>query len=108
MVAAMARYFPPQVQWSAPKGGFFVWVRLPAWASITDLYLAAIERQVAFAPGPIFFPGPPAYPALRVSFSQQPPERIVAGIERLGDALHEVLRHERAPESSPAGRVEMV
>jgi GntR family transcriptional regulator/MocR family aminotransferase len=108
MVAAMARYFPPQVQWSVPKGGFFVWVRLPAGVSITDLYLAAIERQVAFAPGPIFFPGPPAYPALRVSFSQQPPERIVAGIERLGGALCEVLSRERLPESSPAGRVEMV
>jgi GntR family transcriptional regulator/MocR family aminotransferase len=91
MMAALERYFPENVQWTAPRGGFFVWVRLPNHVSITDLYLAALERQVAFAPGPLFFPGVPAYPAIRLSFSQEPPERITEGIERLGQALHEAL-----------------
>ncbi|MCP4534190.1 MAG: PLP-dependent aminotransferase family protein, partial [Delftia sp.] len=40
MLAAMERCFPPQAEWTPPKGGFFVWVRLPAGVSITDLYLA--------------------------------------------------------------------
>jgi GntR family transcriptional regulator/MocR family aminotransferase len=95
MVAALARYLPPEAEWTVPKGGFFIWVRLPAWVSITDLYVAAIERRVAFAPGPLFFPGTPAYPAFRLSFSQQPPERILEGIERLGEALQVVLNRER-------------
>jgi GntR family transcriptional regulator/MocR family aminotransferase len=102
MVAAMERHFPPQARWTTPKGGFFVWVRLPAWVALTDLYLAAIERQVAFAPGPLFFPGTPAYPALRLSFSQATPERIVEGIERLGQALREVLSRE--PSAPPETR----
>ena len=97
MVAALERHFPPQAQWSTPKGGFFVWVRLPAWLSLTDLYLAAIERGVAFAPGPLFFPSAPAYPAFRLSFSQAPPERIAVGIERLGEALREILAREPLP-----------
>ena len=108
MAAAIKRHFPSEVQWTAPQGGFFIWVRLPGRVSITDLYLAAIERQVAFAPGPLFFPGKPAYPALRLSFSQVPPERIAAGIERLGDALREVLSRERAVEAPEVGRVGMV
>ncbi len=103
MVAAMARCFPPEAQWTAPRGGFFVWVRLPEWVSITDLYLAAIEHRVAFAPGPLFFPGTPAYPAFRLSFSQQTPERINEGIERLGQALREVLSRE-PPAAEPTTR----
>ena len=91
MVAAMTHHFPPEARWNAPKGGFFVWVRLPAWVSSTDLYLEAIERKVAFAPGPLFFPGRPAYPAFRLSFSQQSVEIITEGIERLGQALREIL-----------------
>ena len=106
MLAAMERCFPPQAEWTPPKGGFFVWVRLPAGVSITDLYLAAIEQGVAFAPGPLFFPGAPAYPAFRLGYSQTPPERIAVGIERLGRALHEVLGRER-PKAQAAQQVEV-
>ncbi|MGD9099453.1 MAG: PLP-dependent aminotransferase family protein [Anaerolineae bacterium] len=107
MVAAMERYFPSQAHWSTPQGGFFVWVRLPLGVSIHDLYLAAIERGVAFAPGPLFFPGEPPYPALRLSFSQEPPERILQGIERLGRALREVLSREPPVETTDTPQVEV-
>ncbi len=103
MVVALEQYLPCEALWTAPRGGFFVWVRLPAWVSITDLYLAAIEHQVAFAPGPLFFPGTPAYPAFRLSFSQQPPERITEGVQRLGRALREVLSRE-GPAAVPTTR----
>ncbi len=106
MAAAMQQHFPPQAQWSTPKGGFFVWVRLPEGVSIHDLYRAALERGVAFAPGPLFFPGPPAYPAFRLSFAGHPPERIAEGIERLSEALREVLGRERSAEL-PGQRVQM-
>jgi GntR family transcriptional regulator/MocR family aminotransferase len=95
MVAAMQEHFPPEAEWTVPKGGFFVWVRLPNWVSLTDIYLAAIGHKVSFAPGPLFFPGTQAYPAFRLSFSQCTPRRIVEGIERLGQALREVLVAER-------------
>jgi GntR family transcriptional regulator/MocR family aminotransferase len=103
MVDAMIQHLPREAKWTAPRGGFFVWVRLPAWISITDLYLAAIEHRVVFAPGPLFFPGTPAYPSFRLSFSQQTPERICEGIERLGRALKEVLARQQ-PAASPEVR----
>ena len=105
MVAAMARHFPTEAHWTTPKGGFFVWVRLPTWVSVTDLYLAAIEHRVAFAPGPLFFPSAPAYPAFRLSFSQGTPKHIIEGIERLGRALREVLSRERPAAPSKTRRV---
>lgn len=106
MMAAMTQHFPPEAQWTTPRGGFFVWVRLPAWISITDLYLASIERQVAFAPGPLFFPGTPEYPAFRLSFSDQTPERITTGIERLGQSLYDVLSREHSVGRQATSRIE--
>ncbi len=99
MLLALDKYFPPEARWTPPKGGFFVWVRLPAGVSIADLYRAAVERRVAFAPGPLFFPDSQAHPAMRLSFSQQPPERILEGIERLGEVLQKALT--RRPKAEP-------
>ncbi len=101
MVAALEAHMPPQVRWSTPRGGFFIWVRLPDGTSVTDLYLAALEQGVAFAPGPLFFPGPPAYPAFRLSFAQHPPERIAEGLERLGAALRRALVTEQPQPPTP-------
>jgi GntR family transcriptional regulator/MocR family aminotransferase len=95
MVESLEKYFPPQAQWTVPKGGFFLWVRLPEGISIRELYQAAIQRGVAFAPGPMFFPGEPAYPAFRLSYSQRTEEEIVEGIRRLGAVLQEALAREQ-------------
>lgn len=91
MVEALEEFFPQQAQWTVPKGGFFIWVRLPEWISILDLYRKAVERGAAFAPGPMFFPGEPAYPAFRLSFSQRSEEQIREGIRSLGEALQEMI-----------------
>ncbi|MBE0697628.1 MAG: PLP-dependent aminotransferase family protein [Anaerolineaceae bacterium] len=107
MVAALKEYFPPQAQWGVPKGGFFLWVRLPESISIRDVYQAAIENGVAFAPGPMFFPGEPAYPAFRLSFSQRTEEQIREGIRRLGKVLYEALGREKAVPSGNAQRIEV-
>ncbi|MBC8162086.1 MAG: PLP-dependent aminotransferase family protein [Roseiflexaceae bacterium] len=92
MLDAMARYFPSTARWNLPEGGFSVWVRLPYGISTTDLYLAAIDRGVAFAPGDFFFPSPPAAPFIRLSYSSQSPQviREVTAVigELLGTQLH--------------------
>jgi GntR family transcriptional regulator / MocR family aminotransferase len=107
MVAALEKYFPPQAHWEIPKGGFFIWVRLPEGVSIRDLYLAAIKAGVAFAPGPMFFPGEAAYPAFRLSFSQRTEEQIDEGIRRLGKVLAEALGREKVLSAGKAERIEV-
>lgn len=108
MVNAMQRHFPPEAQWSVPKGGFFVWVRLPDQIAVIDLYQTAIEHQVAFAPGPMFFPGEPAYPAFRLSFSQHSEEKIEEGIARLGQVLYQAIGQEIKPAQRDTIQVQMV
>jgi GntR family transcriptional regulator / MocR family aminotransferase len=107
MAAALEKYFPPQAQWSVPRGGFFLWVRLPDQVSIRDLYQAAIARGTAFAPGPMFFPGEPAYPAFRLSFSQRTEAEIEEGIRRLGAVLEEMLGREQPVFAENAQRAEL-
>ena len=88
LLMAMSQHFPSGVRWTTPQGGFCSWVALPPGISITDLYLAAVERGVAFAPGDVFFSGPAPRPYMRLAFATQPPEVIYEAIQILGDVLN--------------------
>jgi 2-aminoadipate transaminase len=87
LIAAMSQHFPSGLRWTTPRGGLCSWVALPHGTSTTDLYLATIERGVAFAPGDVFFSGPAPRPYMRLSFGTQPPEAIGEAVAILGDVL---------------------
>jgi DNA-binding transcriptional MocR family regulator len=87
LMAAMARHFPSGLRWTSPSGGFCSWVALPPGVSTADLYLAAVERGVAFAPGDVFFAGAPPQPYMRLSFSSLTPELIGEATLILGQVL---------------------
>jgi DNA-binding transcriptional MocR family regulator len=87
LMNAMARHFPSGVHWTTPRGGFCSWVTLPVGVSTADLYLAGVERGVAFAPGDVFFARPVPQPNIRLSFSSLPPELIGEATQVLGQIL---------------------
>lgn len=96
MLAAMREYFPAGVTWTEPKGGLFLWVTLPAGMDATKLLKAALERKVAFVPGASFHPTGGGNNTMRLNFSNANPEKIRAGIERLGDVLHKAVEDRAA------------
>lgn len=87
LITEITRRFPSGLRWTTPRGGFSLWVALPAGASTTELYLAAVERSVAFAPGDVFFAGPAPHPYIRLSFGTQPPDIISESIQALGEVI---------------------
>jgi DNA-binding transcriptional MocR family regulator len=89
MIQAMERFFPRDVSWTKPLGGFSCWVTLPSDISIAELYLSAIARGVAFAPGDVFKANPDNRSHLRLCFGAEPPERLVEAITVLGGLLRE-------------------
>ena len=91
LLGAMARCMPAGVRWTLPRGGFAVWVTLPSGTSATDLYMAAIDRGVSFAPGDVFFAGPAPYPAIRLAFSTLKPEVLAETVPVIGDLLGQHL-----------------
>jgi len=89
MLAAMDRYFPPEVDWTQPKGGLFLWGILPRYLDAADVLAAAVEQKVAFVPGEPFHPTGGGKNTMRINFSNATPEKIEEGIFRLGKVLAE-------------------
>jgi len=91
MLEALAQNFPPEVQWTHPQGGLFLWVTLPEGVDANELFHEALKQNVAFVPGDSFFaPNENSQEGrrhLRLNFSHAQPEKIREGIRRLGAAI---------------------
>lgn len=91
MLAAMDRFFPPEVDWTHPEGGLFLWGTLPSHLSAAEVLKVAIERKVAFVPGDPFHPNGGGHNTMRINFSFSRPEVIMEGIQRMGEVIHEMI-----------------
>lgn len=93
MLAAMERFFPPEIAWTLPRAGMFVWVTLPKGVDAAELLEVAVERErVAFIPGQAFaHEGVRAHNTMRLNFSHCCAADIEEGIERLGRVLGEEI-----------------
>ncbi len=92
MLEMMDEVFPPEVHWTRPQGGMFLWGILPEWMDAAEVLKAAIERKVAFVPGAAFHACGGGQNTMRINFSYSSPETIREGISRLGTTLKELLR----------------
>jgi 2-aminoadipate transaminase len=91
MLGALDRFMPPEVRWTHPAGGLFLWMHLPEQVNAQQVLEAAIKRDVAFVVGDAFFTTPNPPPTARLNFSAVGEDRIVEGIKRLGEAIEEAL-----------------
>lgn len=91
MREAIARYFPPEVKTSHPRGGLFIWVELPEQIDTSELLKTAVENGVAYIPGTYFFTDGSGKNTMRLNFSYSNEETIFEGIRRLGDVFKQVL-----------------
>ncbi|MBM4028388.1 MAG: PLP-dependent aminotransferase family protein [Planctomycetes bacterium] len=91
MVQAIESHFPPEVTFTRPQGGMFLWATLPASLSALDLFERAAAQKVAFVPGTPFFLDNGGLHHLRLNFSNAPEDRIEEGIRRLGAIMKQML-----------------
>ena len=66
---------------------WFVWMTLDAKVDTWQRFRRALDRKVAYIPGSAFAVDGGARNALRLNFSNVPPERIPVAVERLAEAL---------------------
>ncbi len=86
-LSAAQRYFPPGAAWFSPQGGLYLWVELPPdGPSAAETFIAAIQRDVAFAIGALFYTGAGGSHALRLNFGIHKPALIDEGFKRIGQA----------------------
>ncbi len=54
MAAAVLRFFPSDCGVSRPRGGYVLWVELPAAVDSMRLYALALEQHITIGPGTMF------------------------------------------------------
>jgi 2-aminoadipate transaminase len=96
MLEALNDFFPPEVSWTHPHGGLFLWVTMPPGVDSSRLLDLALRQNVAFVPGEPFFPNGDEGSHMRLNFSNAQPEMIREGIRRLSIAVAHELEHRAA------------
>jgi 2-aminoadipate transaminase len=79
----------PQARFTAPQGGYFLWVDLPEGSDVAAMFDAATERGVQFVKGTDFMLDG-GESSLRLAFSGVTPDEIEEGVGRLADAARSV------------------
>jgi len=95
MLETMKKTFPKEVSFTKPNGGLFLWVTLPEYMNSKDLLLKAMKKGVAFVQGSAFFPNGGHENTMRLNFSGLTEEKIIGGIEILGELLREEVRNSK-------------
>lgn len=91
MIKAMDKFFPADVTFTRPGGGFFSWIDFPSYyPTASELLDICLEQGVAFVHGEGFFTGGGGNHSARFSFSQPALRDIIHGIEKVGTILREV------------------
>jgi 2-aminoadipate transaminase len=87
MLEALEEHLSGVATWSRPRGGLFIWVRLPEGLDTTKLLEAAHAAGVTYLPGTNFSTEGKGANYLRLSFAYLSPEKIREGIGVLGRVL---------------------
>ena len=89
MAASLAEQFGAQVEFTAPKGGIFIWVTFPEEVDTTSLAAAALEEGVEINPGVEWSVDPShGRRRARLCFGSATKREISEGIARLADICH--------------------
>ncbi|HUR46823.1 MAG TPA: PLP-dependent aminotransferase family protein [Candidatus Saccharimonadales bacterium] len=99
MVEAIDKFFPKEVLWEEPRGGLYVWAKMPRrfkTGERSKIFETALKKDVLYVPGELCYGldptrGKPNH-EMRLSFGGATEEEIRTGIERLGKVLKKTLR----------------
>ncbi|HOK61409.1 aminotransferase-like domain-containing protein [Tenuifilum sp.] len=92
MVEAFHKFMPKGVKWTEPEGGLFLFVTLPEYIDAEDLFKIAIEENVAFVPGTVFYCNGEGKNTLRINFSFMSKELNIEGSRRLANAIKRMIK----------------
>lgn len=88
MERALQAALAGRVKWTSPRGGFFLWIELPAGVDDRQLFERALKEKVSFVIGSAFFVDGHGHQYARLSFSGITHEQIAEGITRLAAAIN--------------------
>jgi 2-aminoadipate transaminase len=102
MLKSMDEHMPEGVKWTRPEGGMFLWATVKGGINTDDLFLKAIEKNVAFVVGRPFYTDGRGTDSMRINFSYSEDDIIDEGIKRLADTIREAQANHLREEDYPA------
>ncbi|TFD14797.1 PLP-dependent aminotransferase family protein [Cryobacterium sp. TMT4-10] len=90
LLGALEEYLP-ELTWTNPNGGFYVWVTLPGGLDSKAMLPRAVKELVAYTPGTAFFADGDGRQNMRLSFCYPTPEHIRIGVRRLATVIRDEL-----------------
>lgn len=105
MIDALEHYLP-DLHWTLPNGGFYVWVTMPDGLDAKAMLPRAVKELVAYTPGTAFFADGSGRANLRLSYCYPTPIDIREGIRRLATVVRG--EQELLTTFSPTGPVDLV
>jgi DNA-binding transcriptional MocR family regulator len=87
MLAALTDYLP-DLSWTHPTGGFYVWVTLPDNMDSKSMLPRAVKELVAYTPGTAFYGDGGGRNKMRLAFCYPTPDFIREGIRRLATVIN--------------------
>lgn len=90
LVGALEEYLP-ELTWTNPNGGFYVWVTLPDELDSKAMLPRAVTELVAYTPGTAFFADGDGRQNMRLSFCYPTAENIRIGVRRLATVIREEI-----------------
>jgi len=87
MLTALDDYLP-DLSWTNPSGGFYVWVTLPDYLDSKSMLPRAVKELVAYTPGTAFYADGSGRNKMRLSFCYPTPDFIREGIRRLSTVIN--------------------
>ena len=92
MTSALQEFLPDFVEWTPPRGGFYLWLTLPENCDADKILKESIPKGVVFIVGKTFDPEGQKNNCIRLSYSNTSEEKIRKGIEILAKVIVEHCR----------------
>ncbi len=91
MLKAFENYMPNGVSWSKPSGVMFLWGKLPETIDTKEIFMTAIEHNVAYVIGHPFHCDNSGQNTMRLNYSFPSVEQIQTGIKQLAEVIKKNL-----------------
>jgi 2-aminoadipate transaminase len=91
MSESIKKYMPQEFSATDPEGGLFVWGAFDAPINTSELFMEAIEHNVAFIQGAAFYADGSGLNTIRLNFSNENPATIEKAVKILGDLAKEKI-----------------
>ncbi|QXE21045.1 PLP-dependent aminotransferase family protein [Clostridium sp. 001] len=82
------------ISFNLPKGGYYIWCKLPENISQTQLLLKCSKKGVSYAPGNVFYPeGSDGKSYMRLNYTFENAKNISIGLNKLMKSIAELIQN---------------